>query len=175
MSPPHRYIYKYGRHSSALKWCCSVFSLPPSRFLKMAPSLRHALLYTLLAQMLLLLQAAIADQSPSPTPEQNPSQLKTHPTAQSSRGSVPTVVPPPPTSSSSESESSEIGEEFTAAEAPEIRRLGKHKSDKSEAGGDVIIGGLVTAIFAAVFCYIRITRKRGGVYWGGIQGPISCW
>lgn len=49
------------------------------------------------------------------------------------------------------------------AEAPEIRRLGKHRGDKSVAGGGVIIGGLVTAIFAAVFCYIRVTRKRDGV------------
>ncbi|KAI4322588.1 hypothetical protein L6164_022265 [Bauhinia variegata] len=57
-----------------------------------------------------------------------------------------------PVSSTSESE---------AAEAPEIRRLGKHHStDKSVAGGGVIIGGLVTAICAAVFCYIRVTRKR---------------
>ncbi|KAH9792952.1 hypothetical protein KPL71_004359 [Citrus sinensis] len=51
------------------------------------------------------------------------------------------------------------------ARAPEIRRLGKHHqhhSDKSVAGGGVIIGGLVTAIFAAVFCYIRVTRKRHG-------------
>lgn len=50
------------------------------------------------------------------------------------------------------------------AEAPEIRRLGKHHSDKSVAGGGVIIGGLVTAIFAAVFCYIRVTRKRADVH-----------
>lgn len=51
--------------------------------------------------------------------------------------------------------------ESKAAEAPHIRRLGKHHStDKSVAGGGVIIGGLVTAIFAAVFCYIRVTRKR---------------
>ncbi|KAG7011935.1 hypothetical protein SDJN02_26843, partial [Cucurbita argyrosperma subsp. argyrosperma] len=49
------------------------------------------------------------------------------------------------------------------AEAPEIRRLGKHHVDKSVAGGGVIIGGLVTAVFAAVFCYIRVTRKRDGV------------
>ncbi|KAJ6297561.1 hypothetical protein OIU78_023174 [Salix suchowensis] len=49
------------------------------------------------------------------------------------------------------------------AEAPGIRRLGKHhSSDKSVAGGGVILGGLVTAIFAAVFCYIRVTRKRHG-------------
>ncbi|KAK7402009.1 hypothetical protein VNO78_13936 [Psophocarpus tetragonolobus] len=48
-----------------------------------------------------------------------------------------------------------------AAEAPDIRRLGKHSStDKSVAGGDVILGGLVTVTFAAVFCYIRVTRKR---------------
>lgn len=51
-----------------------------------------------------------------------------------------------------------------AAEAPgewESRKIGKHhSSDKSVAGGGVIIGGLVTAIFAAVYCYIRVTRKR---------------
>ncbi|KAK4727412.1 hypothetical protein R3W88_032329 [Solanum pinnatisectum] len=35
-----------------------------------------------------------------------------------------------------------------------------HSADKSVAGGEVIIGGLVTAIFAAVYCYIRITRKK---------------
>ena len=64
---------------------------------------------------------------------------------------------------SSTSSSEEEGEYSKAAEAPEshIRRLGKHHStDKSVAGGGVIIGGLVTAIFAAVFCYIRVTRKR---------------
>lgn len=58
-------------------------------------------------------------------------------------------------------------EESQVAEGPAIRKLGKdskHHQDKSVAGGGVIIGGLVTAIFAAVFCYIRVTRKRGGVY-----------
>lgn len=55
--------------------------------------------------------------------------------------------------------------EHKVAEAPEIRRLGKHHyNDKSMAGGGVIIGGLVTAIFAAVFCYIRVTRKRDPNY-----------
>ncbi|GAV71164.1 hypothetical protein CFOL_v3_14658 [Cephalotus follicularis] len=49
-------------------------------------------------------------------------------------------------------------------EAPVIRRLGRHRSDRSVAGGGVIIGGLVTTIFAAVFCYIRVTRRRGGVH-----------
>ncbi|XAR55432.1 hypothetical protein NMG60_11035499 [Bertholletia excelsa] len=62
----------------------------------------------------------------------------------------------PPSSGDSESSS-----EGSAAEAPEIRRLGRHNgSDKSVAGGGVIIGGLVTAIFAAIFCYIRVTRRR---------------
>lgn len=32
----------------------------------------------------------------------------------------------------------------------------------SVAGGGVIIGGFVTALFAAVYCYIRVTRKRDG-------------
>uniref|UniRef100_A0A6M2EG69 Transmembrane protein n=1 Tax=Populus davidiana TaxID=266767 RepID=A0A6M2EG69_9ROSI len=65
-----------------------------------------------------------------------------------------------PASSPMEAETeTESGE----AEAPGIRRLGKHhSSDKSVAGGGVILGGLVTAIFAAVFCYIRVTRRRHG-------------
>ena len=51
--------------------------------------------------------------------------------------------------------------ESNAAEAPEIRKLGKHHStDKSVAGGGVIIAGLVTAIFGAVVCYIRVTRRK---------------
>ncbi|KAK8657261.1 hypothetical protein V6N13_035511 [Hibiscus sabdariffa] len=54
--------------------------------------------------------------------------------------------------------------ETTEAQAPEMRRLGKHHlSDKSVAAGGVIVGGLVTAIFVAVFAYIRVTRRRDGV------------
>ncbi|KAI3714120.1 hypothetical protein L1987_72710 [Smallanthus sonchifolius] len=36
----------------------------------------------------------------------------------------------------------------------------RHSSDESVAGGGVIIGGLVTITFAAIYCYIRVTRKR---------------
>ncbi|KAB2613440.1 hypothetical protein D8674_035756 [Pyrus ussuriensis x Pyrus communis] len=66
------------------------------------------------------------------------------------------------------SSDSESMEEGVVAEAPSLRRLGpaeksEKKADKSVAGGGIIIGGLVTTIFAAVFCYIRVTRKRGGV------------
>ncbi|KAG8386969.1 hypothetical protein BUALT_Bualt03G0203900 [Buddleja alternifolia] len=55
--------------------------------------------------------------------------------------------------------------EGAAADAPttesENRTMERHHSpDRSMAGGGVIIGGLVTAIFAAVYCYIRVTRKR---------------
>ncbi|MFS8031273.1 hypothetical protein Hanom_Chr17g01543871 [Helianthus anomalus] len=35
-----------------------------------------------------------------------------------------------------------------------------HHSSESVAGGGVIIGGLVTVTFAAVYCYIRVTRRR---------------
>ena len=52
------------------------------------------------------------------------------------------------------------GEPLEGAEAPSYRRFGKHHVDRSIAGGGVIIGGLATAIFAAVFCYIRVTRRR---------------
>ncbi|GMN27095.1 hypothetical protein TIFTF001_047860 [Ficus carica] len=71
-----------------------------------------------------------------------------------------------PVSSAEERSESEEESVMPEAEAPApaIRRLGKHHSDKSVAGGGVIIGGLVTAIFAAVFCYIRVTRKRNSVH-----------
>ncbi|KAK8562556.1 hypothetical protein V6N13_018862 [Hibiscus sabdariffa] len=50
------------------------------------------------------------------------------------------------------------------AEPPEIRRLGKHHApDGSVAGGDVIVGGLATAVLVVVFAYIRVTRKNKGV------------
>ncbi|KAG2717131.1 hypothetical protein I3760_03G158900 [Carya illinoinensis] len=74
---------------------------------------------------------------------------------------------------SSSAKSSEGEEDSKVAEAPVIRRLGKqhesekkhHHSDRSDmAGGGVIIGGLFTAIFAAVFCYIRVTRRRDDVH-----------
>lgn len=61
------------------------------------------------------------------------------------------------TESSSEGESESSG----VAQPPVIGRLGRrHSTDKSVAGGGVIIGGLVTAVFAAVYCYIRVTRRR---------------
>ncbi|KAM2200776.1 hypothetical protein ACFX1R_000684 [Malus domestica] len=37
------------------------------------------------------------------------------------------------------------------------------KANNSVAGGGIIITGLVTTISAAVFLYIRVTRRRGGV------------
>ncbi|KAK8310945.1 hypothetical protein V6Z12_D02G218700, partial [Gossypium hirsutum] len=60
----------------------------------------------------------------------------------------------------------ESSRETREAEAPGIRRLGKHDSssdDGSMAAGGVIIGGLVTVFFAAVFAYIRVTRKKDDV------------
>ncbi|KAH1098648.1 hypothetical protein J1N35_015569 [Gossypium stocksii] len=60
----------------------------------------------------------------------------------------------------------ESSRETRKAEAPGIRRLGKHDSssdDGSMAAGGVIIGGLVTVFFAAVFAYIRVTRKKDDV------------
>ncbi|KAH6827084.1 hypothetical protein C2S53_004690 [Perilla frutescens var. hirtella] len=66
--------------------------------------------------------------------------------------------------SSAERAAGDEERETAAAEAPaewESRKIGKHhSSDKSVAGGGVIIGGLVTAIFAAVYCYIRVTRRK---------------
>ncbi|KAA8519935.1 hypothetical protein F0562_014155 [Nyssa sinensis] len=44
---------------------------------------------------------------------------------------------------------------------PEVRRIARHhSSDKSVAGGDVILGGFATAVVASIYCYIRITRRN---------------
>ncbi|KAK4754406.1 hypothetical protein SAY87_002510 [Trapa incisa] len=48
------------------------------------------------------------------------------------------------------------------AEAPtmvETRRVQRHHSLSGSAGGDVILGGFVTAFVAAILWYIRVTRK----------------
>ncbi|KAD7478987.1 hypothetical protein E3N88_02123 [Mikania micrantha] len=56
-----------------------------------------------------------------------------------------------------EMESKEAGKELPAL-APDVEpEKHHHSSDKSVAGGGVIIGGLVTVTFAAVYCYIRVT------------------
>ncbi|MQL97713.1 hypothetical protein Taro_030421 [Colocasia esculenta] len=48
-----------------------------------------------------------------------------------------------------------------AAGPAAVLRHPQHKSfDKSIAGAEVILGGLATAVIAAVFCYIRVTRRR---------------
>ncbi|KAI3959555.1 hypothetical protein MKX01_025071 [Papaver californicum] len=68
-----------------------------------------------------------------------------------------------PPSSNAELLNEKTEDEDEVAEAPEIRRMGKHhhhSSSESMAGGTVIISGLVTTIFAAVFCYIRVTRRH---------------
>ncbi|XWS68537.1 hypothetical protein CRYUN_Cryun04dG0098700 [Craigia yunnanensis] len=99
-----------------------------------------------------LLVHAMADKS-----EVKPSEIKVH------NEDEPGWVVPREADEPAESHS-KSSQENREAEAPEIRRLGKHHlSDKSMAGGGVIIGGLVTAIFAAVFAYIRVTRKRDDV------------
>ncbi|CAI0550387.1 unnamed protein product [Linum tenue] len=53
-----------------------------------------------------------------------------------------------------------VGETREGAGAGEGEGQRKKHIDKSVAGGGVIIGGLLTAVCMAVFCYIRVTRKR---------------
>ena len=50
-----------------------------------------------------------------------------------------------------------------AASSQEILKKHHRPFDKSVAGGGVILGGLATTFFIAVFCYIRATgRKNNG-------------
>ncbi|KAG5596936.1 hypothetical protein H5410_038168 [Solanum commersonii] len=72
------------------------------------------------------------------------------------------LIADPPAVKSLMEDENEIGKEpsYFIVEAPESMETEHHHSDKSVAGGGVIIGGLVTAIFATVYCYIRVTRKK---------------
>ncbi|KAJ0434060.1 hypothetical protein HanOQP8_Chr17g0664411 [Helianthus annuus] len=58
--------------------------------------------------------------------------------------------------------SSKGEEENDKSGGHEVHTENHHHSDKSVAGGGVIIGGLVTAAFATLYCYIKVTRKRDG-------------
>ncbi|KAJ4982010.1 hypothetical protein NE237_032847 [Protea cynaroides] len=81
--------------------------------------------------------------------EQEPMELK-NPSKVEIRNT--NAISEPPVSASASAE---------LAQPPDYRRLGgHHSSDRSMAGGGVIIGGLVTFTFATVFCYIRVTRRR---------------
>ena len=123
---------------------------------------------SLLGLITIVLAGLLVIQATADKPEPNPAPVE-HSEHQSEGLASPGKLADRPVSSAAEERSS--GEESepsdhdqAEAEAPaSIRRLGKHHSDKSVAGGGVIIGGLVTAIFAAVFCYIRVTRKRNSV------------
>ncbi|KAL6570679.1 hypothetical protein OROGR_000229 [Orobanche gracilis] len=81
----------------------------------------------------------------------------------------PTSAEKPPSSAGRADGDGDDDERERVAEAPVEsvgRKMGRHKSaDKSVAGGGVIIGGLVTAISAAVYCYIRVTRRRTTENW----------
>ncbi|XP_009800133.1 uncharacterized protein LOC107821536 [Nicotiana tabacum] len=45
-------------------------------------------------------------------------------------------------------------------EAHEIKIKHHHLIDKSIFGGGIILGGLATTFFVAIFCYIRATRRK---------------
>ncbi|KAI3515351.1 hypothetical protein L1887_14227 [Cichorium endivia] len=54
-------------------------------------------------------------------------------------------------------------EEIDGSGGQEVHSEYHHHSDKSDvAGGGVIIGGLVTAFFCTLYCYIRVTRRQDG-------------
>ncbi|CAL1393915.1 unnamed protein product [Linum trigynum] len=96
----------------------------------------------LLILLLVLTSIAAAQSAPSPGPSKETSEAP-KPKYSDLPAAEPTVV--------------EAGEAAVAGEGEGQRK--KH-TDKSVAGGGVIIGGLLTAVCMAVFCYIRVTRKR---------------
>lgn len=53
------------------------------------------------------------------------------------------------------------GQESFLVGAPQSAHNQKHRPfDKSIAGGEAILCGLVLAAFASIVCYIRVTRRR---------------
>ncbi|KAI3502256.1 hypothetical protein L1887_30288 [Cichorium endivia] len=64
------------------------------------------------------------------------------------------LAPYPPSPAPAESP------EGSDVEHSDVQTKKHHHS--SVAGGGVIIGGLFTVAFAAVYCYIRVTRRRDG-------------
>lgn len=75
---------------------------------------------------------------------------------------TPSISDPPASSESmGQSPEAESGE-YGFAGAPTNRKFGKHRgsTDMSVAGGGVIVGGLAMAIFATIFAYIRVTRRK---------------
>ncbi|CAJ1956408.1 unnamed protein product [Sphenostylis stenocarpa] len=104
---------------------------------------------------------AIALESEAPMPGPSPLGVKIKREVQVSDQKSDKIVDQPVAESRGSSSKEERESKAEEAMAPDIRRIGKHHStDESVAGGGVILGGLVTVTFAAVFCYIRVTRKR---------------
>ncbi|TKY48790.1 hypothetical protein E2542_SST26212 [Spatholobus suberectus] len=117
------------------------------------------LIFLVVTQFMVL--QAMALESEAPMPGLNPLELKIQREVQLTDQKSDKIVDQEVAGSRGPSSQEEGESKAEAAEAPDIRRLGKHHStDKSVAGGGVILGGLVTVTFAAVFCYIRVTRKR---------------
>lgn len=113
----------------------------------------------LLATNIIVLHANMSLESKAPMPGLSPLEVKIKSEVQLSDK----IVDQPLAECRGSSSQKEGDSKAEEAEAPDIRRLAKHHStDNSVAGGGVILGGLVTLTFAAVFCYIRVTRKTVG-------------
>jgi hypothetical protein len=117
---------------------------------------KFALIFLMVTQIFLVATMAHDEYSEAPLELKNQTQV--HPNSHKSD----TIATSSGKISSNEEGKRESKE--VKAEGPDIRRMGKHHSSDM-AGGGVIIGGLVTATFAVVFCYLRVTRKKddGGV------------
>lgn len=103
---------------------------------------RFLVLCFVLVQIFLIQSTAIRTLQDSPEP-----QLE----------NIHTIAEPP---SSILEDSPSHGEGPVAATATD-RRINKHQSsDKSVACGGVILGGLFTALFFAVYSYLRVTRRQ---------------
>ncbi|CAA0830532.1 Unknown protein [Striga hermonthica] len=68
--------------------------------------------------------------------------------------------PSPSTHEGVKNEESAVAEQEEELEKHHGHHHHHHRADKSIAGGGVIIGGLVTIFLAAIFCYLRATRRR---------------
>ncbi|MCD7452971.1 hypothetical protein HAX54_019029 [Datura stramonium] len=106
--------------------------------------------------------------SPSPSPSPSIRKLGKHHQEEENKG-INNILPKQVIGSPHQQESiyNEVDQDHD--DDDEIKIKHHHSVDKSIFGGGVILGGLATTFFVAIFCYIRATRRKSNI----VEQPSS--